>query len=123
MLITISLIWWFFNLGALEDFSIEVREGLYKMLASCSLETTTCLKMCIEKILDNLRKYPQDKKSTYRCMQSIGGNHADVTLPLVPELLSVHPFFDTPEPDVEDPLCKFFNGFTNVNFKFKAPKL
>lgn len=26
-------------------------------------------------------------------------------LPLVPELLSTHPFFDTAEPDMDDPAC------------------
>lgn len=43
-------------------------------------------------------------------------------LPLVPELLSTHPFFDTPEPDMDDPACIFFfffvlsNGCANFEF-------
>ncbi|KAG8251770.1 Integrator complex subunit 4 [Homalodisca vitripennis] len=90
-------------LGALEDVSMDVREGLHRMLASCSLSTKGCLQMCVESLLDNLKKYPQDKKSTWRCMQRIGSRHPELTLPLVPELLSIHPFFDTAEADVEDP--------------------
>lgn len=47
----------------------------------------------------------QDRRSTWRCLQKIGQAHPELTLPLVPELLAIHPFFDTPEPDVEDPAC------------------
>ncbi len=40
-------------------------------------------------------------------MQHLGANHPDLTLPLTASLLDLHPFFDTPEPDIEDPayLC------------------
>ncbi|XP_039300674.1 integrator complex subunit 4-like, partial [Nilaparvata lugens] len=90
-------------LCALEDFSMDVREGLHSMMAACRLSTKGCLKMCVERLLDNLKRYPQDKKSTWHCLQKIGALHPELTLPLVPELLSIHPFFDMPEPDVEDP--------------------
>ncbi|KAK9869888.1 hypothetical protein WA026_003608 [Henosepilachna vigintioctopunctata] len=90
-------------LGALEDFSQDVREGLHRMLASCRMSTTCGLKMCVEKLLDNLKKYPNDKRSTYRCLQRIGAQHPELVLPLVPQLLNIHPFFDIPEPDVENP--------------------
>jgi len=36
-------------------------------------------------------------------LQGIGKNHPWLILPLVPSLLSQHPFFDTPETDPEDP--------------------
>ncbi|RZC34050.1 integrator complex subunit 4 [Asbolus verrucosus] len=94
-------------LGALEDFSQDVREGLHRMLASCRMSTTAGLKMCIEKLLDNLKKYPHDKRSTYRCLQRIGAQHPELVLPLVPQLLNIHPFFDTAEPDVENPQSKW----------------
>ncbi|XP_067013887.2 integrator complex subunit 4 isoform X2 [Anabrus simplex] len=90
-------------LGALKDFSMDVREGLHKMLGSCRLSSKGCLQMCVESLLENLKKYPVDRKSTWRCLQKIGQFHPELTLPLVPELLAIHPFFDTPEPDVEDP--------------------
>ncbi|KAL3280766.1 hypothetical protein HHI36_003998 [Cryptolaemus montrouzieri] len=90
-------------LGALEDFSQDVREGLHRMLAACRMSTTCGLKMCVEKLLDNLRKYPNDKRSTYRCLQQIGARHPELVLPLVPQFLNIHPFFDIPEPDVENP--------------------
>ncbi|KAK3907732.1 Integrator complex subunit 4 [Frankliniella fusca] len=90
-------------LSALEDFSMDVREGLHKMLAACRLSTKSCLQMCVEALLDNLKKYPQDRRSLWRCFQRIGSMHPELTLPLVPELLNIHPFFDMPEHDVEDP--------------------
>lgn len=92
-------------LGALEDFSQDVREGLHKMLASCKMLTTCGLKMCVEKLLDNLKKYPSDKRSTFRCLQKIGAQHAELVLPLVSQFLCIHPFFHIPEPDVENPQC------------------
>ncbi|XP_044751822.1 integrator complex subunit 4 [Coccinella septempunctata] len=106
-------------LGALEDFSQEVREGLHRMLASCRMLTTCGLKMCVEKLLDNLKKYPNDKRSTYRCLQKIGAQHAELVLPLVPQFLNIHPFFDIPEPDVENPqyicmLILIFNAAKNL---------
>ncbi|XP_048522267.1 integrator complex subunit 4-like [Dendroctonus ponderosae] len=90
-------------LGALEDFSQEVREGLHRMLATCKMSTMGGLKMCVEKLLDNLKRYPQDKRSTYRCLQSIGRKHPELVVPLVPHFLSIHPFCDMAEPDVENP--------------------
>ncbi|XP_060518566.1 integrator complex subunit 4 [Cylas formicarius] len=90
-------------LGALEDFSQDVREGLHRMLAACRMSTTAGLKMCVEKLLDNLKKYPQDRKSTYKCLQCIGAKHPALVLPLVPQFLNIHPFFDMAEPDVENP--------------------
>ncbi|CAH2068950.1 unnamed protein product, partial [Iphiclides podalirius] len=90
-------------LGALEDYSMDVREGLHRMLGSCTVASKTCLEMCIDKILENLKRYPQDKRSTFRCVQRMGSSHASLVLPLTTRLLAVHPFFDMPEPDVEDP--------------------
>lgn len=59
--------------------------------------------MCLDHVLDNLKRYPQDKKSIWKCLEGVGKNHPWVVLPLVPQLLSMHPFFDTSEPDPEDP--------------------
>ncbi|XP_045472488.1 integrator complex subunit 4 [Harmonia axyridis] len=106
-------------LGALEDFSQEVREGLHRMLASCRMLTTCGLKMCVEKLLDNLKKYPNDKRSTYKCLQKVGSQHAELVLPLVPQFLNIHPFFHIPEPDVENPqyiciLILIFNAAENL---------
>ncbi|XP_063973707.1 integrator complex subunit 4 [Diachasmimorpha longicaudata] len=90
-------------LCALEDFSDEVREGLHATLAASRLATTNCLHMCVNRLVDNLARYPQDKDSIRSCLAALGASHPYLTLPLVPELLGIHPFFDTPEPDVDEP--------------------
>ncbi|XP_059486442.1 integrator complex subunit 4 [Neocloeon triangulifer] len=109
-------------LGALEDFSIDVREGLHKMLAACKLSTKGCLQMCVESLLENLKKYPEDKRSTWQCLQKLGTSHPYLTLPLVPALLGIHPFLDLPEPDVEDPayVCMLILVF---NAAMKCPNM
>lgn len=38
---------------------MDVREGLHRMLASSTLASKVCLEMCVDKILENLKKYPQ----------------------------------------------------------------
>lgn len=113
-----------------QDSSMDVREGLQRILTSCSFVTKDCLQMCVVNLLDSLKKYPQvkskfsrrivhnligvglylefhfqDKKSIWNCFHKMGCLHASLTLPLVPELLAIHPFFDTPEPNVDDPAC------------------
>ncbi|XP_012253006.2 integrator complex subunit 4 [Athalia rosae] len=90
-------------LGALEDFSGEVREGLHATLGTSRLATRNCLHMCVNRLLDNLSRYPEDKESIRVCLASLGASHPYLTLPLVPQLLGRHPFFDTPEPDVDEP--------------------
>lgn len=92
------------------------------------MSTTAGLNMCVEKLLDNLKRYPQDKRSTYRCLQKVGSQHPELVLPLVPQFLNIHPFFDMAEPDVETPQCKrkilfnfhlyIFNCFFKVNIMF-----
>jgi len=94
-------------LGSLEDYSVDVREGLHLMLGACRVSTQTCLLMVVQKLLDVLSKYPQDRHSTYACMRKIGQKHPHLVMAVTGHLLYVHPFFETPERDVEDPayLC------------------
>lgn len=47
----------------------------------------------------------KDKKSIWNCMKNLGLRHPTLTLALVPELLAIHPMFETPEPNVEEPSC------------------
>jgi hypothetical protein len=65
--------------------------------------TKGCVKMVLDNILDNLKKYPQDKKSIWKCLEGVGRNHPWVILPLVPSLLALHPYLDTPERQLDEP--------------------
>jgi integrator complex subunit 4 len=92
-------------LAVLEDFSLDIREALHAMLGNCKLSSKTALKTCIVDLLENLKRYPQDKNSIWKCFQRLGSNHPYLTLPLVPDLLGIHPFFDLPETSLEDNGC------------------
>lgn len=94
-------------MSALDDFSMVVREKLHLMLQASTIATKDGLQNVINKLLENIKRYPQDKRSILLTFKSLGLKHANLTLPLVTQLLEIHPFFDTAEPDVEDPcyLC------------------
>lgn len=94
-------------LSSLEDFSVEVREGLHLMLGACRVSTQACLLMVVQKLLDVLAKYPQDKLSAFGCMRKVGQKHPHLCMAVTSHLLQDHPFFDSAERDVEDPsyLC------------------
>lgn len=85
---------------------MDVREELHLMLGACKVSTQNCLLMVVQKVLDVLSKYPQDKLSAFGCMQRIGAKHPEICLSLVSQLLQDHPFFDSAEKDVEDPTCE-----------------
>ncbi|CAH1783179.1 unnamed protein product [Owenia fusiformis] len=89
--------------GCLKDFSYDMREALHEMFECIHMGTKTCLNECIMALLDNLKRYPQDRLSIWKSCQYIGKNHPHLTLALTTELLSTHPYFDTPEPDMDDP--------------------
>ena len=94
-------------MSALDDYSMIVREKLHLMLQASTIATKDGLQNVITKLLENIKRYPQDKRSILLTFKSLGLKHADIALPLVTQLLEIHPFFDTAEPDVEDPcyLC------------------
>lgn len=76
------------------------------MLGCCKVQSRACLTMVVQKVLDVLSKYPQDKLSAFGCLQRVGLKHADLCNALTPQLIQDHPFFDSAEKDVEDPACK-----------------
>ena len=94
-------------MSALDDFSMVVREKLHLMLQASTIATKDGLQNVIAKLLENIKRYPQDRRSILLTFRTLGLKHAELTLPLVTQLLEIHPFFDTAEPDVEDPcyLC------------------
>ncbi|XP_064638724.1 integrator complex subunit 4-like [Lineus longissimus] len=104
--------------NVLKDSSYEIREALREMFCCVTLETKTCLNACVVCLLDNMKRYPQDRMSIWRCMRDLGNKHPEITLPLVPDLLSIHAYFAVPEPDMDDPayiavLILVFNAAKN----------
>ena len=99
-----------------QDSNPEIREGLHRMLGACRLATRSCVSMVVQHLLDNLKRYAGDKRSIWRCLQLQGRRHPELVLLLTPQLLALHPFFDMPEPDVEDPVC---TDLGQISFKLE----
>lgn len=92
--------------AVLEDYSLDIREALHSLLGNCKVSTKIALKICITSLVENLKRYPQDRISIWKCFQKLGTNHPYLTLPLVADLLGIHPFLDLPETSLEDTGCK-----------------
>ncbi|XP_074917896.1 integrator complex subunit 4 isoform X2 [Chelonoidis abingdonii] len=90
-------------LAVLEDSSRDIREALHELLCCTNVSTKEGIHLALVELLKNLTKYPTDRESIWKCLKFLGCRHPTLVLPLVPELLSTHPFFDTPEPDMDDP--------------------
>uniref|UniRef100_A0A3Q0TBN5 Integrator complex subunit 4 n=1 Tax=Amphilophus citrinellus TaxID=61819 RepID=A0A3Q0TBN5_AMPCI len=105
-------------LAVLEDSSRDIREALHELLCYTNVSTKECIQLALLELLKNLNKYPTDRNSVWKCLKFLGSRHPTLVLPLVPELLSTHPYFDTPEPDMDDPayiavLVLVFNAATS----------
>ncbi|TMS07616.1 Integrator complex subunit 4 [Larimichthys crocea] len=78
----------------LEDEMFEVRiaavEALCQLARSSASFAEKCLDFLVDMFNDEIEEF-------------LGSRHPTLVLPLVPELLSTHPYFDTPEPDMDDP--------------------
>lgn len=105
-------------LAVLEDSSRDIREALHELLCYTNVSTKECIQLALLELLKNLNKYPTDRNSVWKCLKFLGSRHPTLVLPLAPELLSTHPYFDTPEPDMDDPayiavLVLVFNAATS----------
>uniref|UniRef100_H2STU7 Integrator complex subunit 4 n=1 Tax=Takifugu rubripes TaxID=31033 RepID=H2STU7_TAKRU len=90
-------------LAVLEDSSRDIREALHELICYTNVSTKECVQLALLELLKNLSKYPTDRNSIWKCLKFLGSRHPTLVLPLVPELLNTHPYFDTPEPDMDDP--------------------
>lgn len=91
-------------LPVLKDASSNIRESLHVMISKCKVASRQSVKSCIDNLLENLKRYPEDRASVWKCFQMLGKNHAEFLPSLVQELLSIHPFLDLQEPSLEDHL-------------------
>lgn len=88
---------------AMEDACPEIRRGIHELLSSCRLVSKACLYDTVMMLLKNLNKYPQDRVSIWKTQKMLGEHHAELTYLLTSQLLSCHPYFDSSEPQMDDP--------------------
>uniref|UniRef100_A0A6G1S7D3 Integrator complex subunit 4 n=1 Tax=Aceria tosichella TaxID=561515 RepID=A0A6G1S7D3_9ACAR len=89
-------------LTVLDSPSMDIREASHRMIANVNISSPRSLRRCIESILYNLSRYPQDKLSIFSCFKSLGQNNAEFVASLVNELLAVHPYLKLPEQSLID---------------------
>lgn len=51
------------------------------------LQFQVAVRRVLKGLLDNLKKYPQDKSSIYKCVRGVGGNNPNYVALLAPEML------------------------------------
>lgn len=89
-------------LTVLDSPLMDIREALHKMLSKVNITSARSLRRCIESILYNLARYPQDKLSIFNCFKSLGQNLSELVYSLVNELLAIHPYLKLPEHSLID---------------------
>ena len=85
-------------LGMLDDRATDVRESMHALLGAATFANHSCVHAVVHTLLDNLKRYPADVSSIWRCMQGIGGQHSMFAEFLVEELLRLDNHFDVKEP-------------------------
>lgn len=75
------------------------------------LTQESSLNTLLEALDANMKRYPIDVLSIYRCLCHIGKRHEDYVEDLVPSLLKLDKRYLPKEPNVEDQMCKLFFFF------------
>lgn len=89
-------------LSVLDSPSMDIREACHRMLSRVKLSSAQSLRRCIETVLVNLARYPQDRMSIFECFKSLGQSHYELVASLTNELLAVHPYLKLPEQSLID---------------------
>ncbi|CAL8070672.1 unnamed protein product [Calicophoron daubneyi] len=89
--------------SALAEGSGRIRRRLHHLLSRCRLASAPCLVSLLDGLLRNLRRYPQDRDSLWRCAASVGRRHPVFVETCLSSLLRTHSWLSGPEPNWEDP--------------------
>ncbi|CAH8540026.1 unnamed protein product [Schistosoma turkestanicum] len=105
--------------SALAEGSGRIRRRLHHLLSQCRLASAPCLISLLDGLLQNLRRYPEDRDNLWRCAASVGKNHPIFVEMCLSSLLRTHSWLNGPEPIKEDPayltvLLLVFNAEPNV---------
>ncbi|BHF78543.1 Integrator complex subunit 4 [Sparganum proliferum] len=89
--------------STLAEDSILMRRRLHQLLSRCRLVSPPCLLSLLDGLLSNLRRYPDDRDSIWKCAASVGSRHPTFVEVCVSSLLRTHPWLSDQEPFREDP--------------------
>ncbi|VDP16813.1 unnamed protein product [Schistosoma margrebowiei] len=82
--------------SALAEGSGRIRRRLHHLLSQCRLASAPCLISLLDGLLQNLRRYPEDRDNLWR-------NHPVFVETCLSSLLRTHSWLNGPEPVKEDP--------------------
>ena len=113
--IVLSLVYYCLILGILLSYP------WYTIVLSLVYSWYTILHVCLT--LNLPPPHSSAPTPVFRCLQSLGGNHGNLLSPLVPKLLSTHPFFMSKEPDMDDPACILLHLLPSSTLPFPSSNL
>ncbi|KAI8374468.1 armadillo-type protein [Radiomyces spectabilis] len=89
-------------LGALDDSDRVAREATHDLIKVMRLTEKNTLTTLLDGLMTNMKRYPQDQLSIYRCLRDVGRRHADYVETLIPTLLSLDKRYLPREMNMED---------------------
>lgn len=90
-------------LAVLDACAPDTRHALHRVLGRLRLDDSESLRLCVERLLSSLQRYPTDRLSVWQCCQQLGAAHPALVEVLAPALLQMHPCLQQPEKPLHAP--------------------
>ncbi|KAF9120102.1 Integrator complex subunit 4 [Mortierella sp. 14UC] len=112
-------------LGVLEDADRDVREAAHRMLEVVTMATQDGMTSFLESIETNMRRFPEDQLSIYKCLRAVGRHHGVFIEQMLTSMLQLDPTYLAQEKDVKETtycghLVLLFNAATTNPAILKA---
>ena len=82
--------------------------ALMELIGKSNFVQQDCLGFLLQRLLDTMYRFPEDKVHIFECISSIGLRHAHLAVDIVSDIYKVHPYLQRKEEKIDDPFCKFF---------------
>ncbi|KAJ3182166.1 hypothetical protein HDU85_003208 [Gaertneriomyces sp. JEL0708] len=77
----------------LQDGEVDVRQAAHRLLRVVQYSSSEALAHTVNGLLDNMRRFPEDAASVYRCLWEMAALHPQMATQLTPGLLGIDPRF------------------------------
>ncbi|KAI9010804.1 armadillo-type protein [Phycomyces nitens] len=88
--------------GALEDNDQTAREATHELIRVIRVDKEQSMQTLLDALMANMKRFPEDQLSIFRCLRDIGKRHGDYLGSMVPSLLNLDRRYLPREPAVED---------------------
>ncbi|KAI9499526.1 armadillo-type protein [Zychaea mexicana] len=90
--------------GTLDDFDQTTRFTTHDLLAVVEIENEESLLLLMTELMENIKRYPQDLLSIYRCIREVGKRHPAIVAKCRKSLFDIDNRYLTKEPSIESPV-------------------